>query len=66
MLGERAAVLETTNDLVTVRQLIDIVASLEMSLERENLAVDAKATDAVVNTVFQGDEKSFRVEGVGD
>jgi hypothetical protein len=61
LLCERSAFLESVDDLVAVWQIGNVVASLRVSFQRENLAVDAETADAAVSTVSEGGEQGVSV-----
>ena len=52
--NELSALLKATNDFITFRQIIDLVSTGRMRFDRKNLAVDAKAANAVVGTELKG------------
>ena len=45
LLGELAALLESANDLITFRQIIDFVSARRMRFDREYLAVHSETAD---------------------
>lgn len=59
-LDELPALLESTDDLFTCGQIIDLIPASWMRFDRKNLAVDAKTADAVVGTELEGSK-----QGVG-
>ncbi len=55
--AECAACLEAVDDIAAARQVFDGVAYLGMRLERQNLAVDAEAADAVIAAIGERSQK---------
>ncbi len=51
--GEPAAGLESFDNFRTVGQVGHVIAAFAVSLQRQNLAVDAKTTDLAVGTELQ-------------
>ena len=54
---ELPARLESASNLVAFGQIIDLVSAGRMRLDRENLTVHPKATDAVVGAELEGRKK---------
>jgi hypothetical protein len=52
--GELSAAAELVHNLLAAWEVAQIIADLWMSLDREDLAIDAKAPDAVARAVVQG------------
>lgn len=56
-----SALFESPNNLLSVRELFDIVSNIGVRLHGQDLAVDSEATDVIVRTVLKRCQQSICV-----